>query len=203
MLFWTSLDLCLPLPLFMLIEGVYGLLLEMNLAWTCDTALDFKDELWYPLPNVVISHMGRAQQVTHGTLGTAGIPKVGMSRMCWLSESHHVPPFRAAAVLLRINRSHTWVRVAQSQRCLWDCKQELCVGQAQQAQNVPEVTLPRPTEGTKCFCQPRSHKLSQAQPDSLVRFSRTPGPLCWAAPQPAPFHGVIPVQVQDLMFVSV
>lgn len=54
----------------------------------------------------------------------------------------------------------------------------LPVGQAQQAQDVPEVTLPRLKEGTKCFCQPRGRKLSQAQPDSVVRFSRTPGPPC-------------------------
>lgn len=44
-------------------------------------------------------------------------------------------------------------------------------------------------EGTKCFCQPVT-----SQPGSVVRFSRTPGPLCWAAPQPAPFHRVIQVQ---------
>lgn len=39
----------------MLIEGVHGWLLEMNLAWTCDTALDYEDELWHPLPSVAIS----------------------------------------------------------------------------------------------------------------------------------------------------
>lgn len=35
----------------MLIEGVYGLLLEMNLAWTCDIALDFEDiRVWVLVP---------------------------------------------------------------------------------------------------------------------------------------------------------
>lgn len=140
--FWTSLDLCLPLSLFMLIQGVYGLLPEMNLAWTCDTALDSEDELWYPLPSIRSSagdtrcpeHCRDAQGGKEQKLLTQGAP--GCSP---LAEG----------------QSHTRICGAQPSAAVG-----LQAGDARGTGSAgTEVALPRPTQGTKCFWQAGGHEL--------------------------------------------